>query len=83
MNEISIAAERQVVVDNIISGIMSLMFLYYVCNFEYRYCKKFIMFLQHKTNFSTFTALAHVVKLEFSICTAVSNYTKIDVDNLS
>ena len=80
MNEISIAAERQVVVGNIISGIMSLMFLYYVCNFEYRYCKKFIMFLQHKTNFSTFTVLAHVVKYS---CTAVSNYTKIDVDNLS
>ena len=40
MNEISIAAERQVVVDNIISGIMSLMFLYYVCNFECRYSKK-------------------------------------------
>ena len=42
-----------------------------------------VMFLQHKTNFSTFTVLAHVVKLELSICTAVSNYTKIDVDNLS
>ena len=41
-----------------------------------------IMFLQHKTNFSTFTVLAHVVKLEFSICTAVSNYTKIGVNNL-
>ena len=40
MNEISIAAERQVVVDNIISGIMSLMFLYHVCNFDYRYSKK-------------------------------------------
>ena len=41
-----------------------------------------IMFLQNKTNFSTFTVLAHVVKLELSICTAVSNYTKIGVNNL-
>ena len=44
MNEISIAAERQVVVDNIINGIMSLMFLYYVCNFDYRYSKKCYVF---------------------------------------
>ena len=42
MNKISTAAERQVLVetDNIISAIISLMFLYYDCNFKYQYSKK-------------------------------------------
>ena len=51
VSEISIAAERQVLVetDDVVTGIISLLFLYYVCNFEYpKQCHNTFMFLQRK-----------------------------------
>ena len=61
---------------------MSLMFCIMFVILTTSTLRSVIMFLQHKTNFSTFTVLAHVIKLELSICTAVSNYSKIGVNNL-